>query len=102
MKKLILALALVAGALTASAKTDPALNDTIAVNNSKIERVVEDKSTNSNGKTVVKYYFLYDRQLIPTSKPVVEVYNLAKQYGAECALALVVNRETKRKRIIRN
>lgn len=101
MKKLILALALIAGALSASAK-DTAKNDTIVVDNAKIERVVEDKTTNSNGKTVVKYYFLYDHQLISTSKPVVEVYNLAKQYGADCALALVVNRETKRKRIIRN
>lgn len=101
MRKFILALALVAGALTTSAKSD-AKNDTITVDNAKIERVIEDTTTNSKGKTVVKYYFLYDHQLISTSKPVVEVYNLAKQYGAECALAMVINRETKRKRIIRN
>lgn len=101
MKKLILALAILLGGLTASAKTE-VKNDTITVENSKIERVIEDKTTNSKGKTVVKYYFLYDHQLISTSKPVVEVYNLAKQYGAECALAMVVNRETQRKRIIRN
>lgn len=101
MKKIILALALMAGALTASAKSD-AVNDTISVDNSKIERVVESKTTTSKGKAVVKYYFVYDHQLISTTKPVVEVYNLAKQYGAECALALVINRETKRKRIIRN
>lgn len=101
MKKIILALALMAGALTASAKSD-AVNDTISVDNSKIERVIEDMTTNSKGKTVVKYYFLYDHQLISTSKPVVEVYNLAKQYGAECGLAMVINRESKRKRIIRN
>lgn len=101
MRKFILALALVAGALTASARSD-APNDTITIDNAKIERVIEDKTTNSKGRTVVKYYFLYDHQLISTSKPVVEVYNLAKQYGAECALAMVINRETKRKRIIRN
>lgn len=101
MKKLILALALIAGVLTASAK-DAAQNDTITVDNAKIAKVIEDKTTNSKGKAVVKYYFLYDGELISTSKPVVEVYNLAKQYGAKCALAMVVNRETKRKRIIRN
>lgn len=101
MKKIILALALMAGGLTASAKSE-AVNDTISIDNSKIERVVESKTTNSKGKEVVKYYFVYDHQLISTSKPVVEVYNLAKQYGANCALAMVINRETKRKRIIRN
>lgn len=101
MKKIILALALMAGALTASAKSK-AVNDTISVNNSKIERVVESKATNSKGKEVVKYYFVYDHQLISTSKSVVEVYCLAKQYGANCALAMVINRETKHKRIIRN
>lgn len=101
MKKFILALAIFIGGLTASAKSD-APSDTIKVDNAKIERVIEDKTTNSKGKTVVKYYFLYDHQLILTSKPVVEVYKLAKQYGAECALAMVINRETKRKRIIRN
>lgn len=101
MKKIILALAILVGSLTASAKSD-APSDTIKVDNAKIERVIEDKTTNSKGKTVVKYYFLYDHQLILTSKSVVEVYKLAKQYGAECALAMVINRETKRKRIIRN
>lgn len=101
MKKLILALALIAGALTASAK-GTAQNDTIAVDNAKIERVVENKTTNSKGKAMVKYYFIYGGELVPTSKLVVEVYNLAKQYGANCALAVVINKETKRKRIIRN
>lgn len=101
MKKIILALAILVGSLTASAKSD-APSDTIKVDNAKIERVIEDKTTNSKGKTVVKYYFLYDHQLILTSKSVVEVYKLAKQYGAECALAMVINRETKRKRIIWN
>lgn len=101
MKKIILALALMAGALTASAKSK-AVNDTISVNNSKIERVVESKATNSKGKEVVKYYFVYDHQLISTSKSVVEVYCLAKQCGANCALAMVINRKTKHKRIIRN
>lgn len=101
MKKFILALAILVGGLTASAKSN-ALSDTVAVNNAKIERIVENKTTNSKGKAVVKYYFVYDHQLIPTTKSVVEVYKLAKQYGAECALAMVINRETKRKRIIRD
>lgn len=100
MKKFILALAIFIVGLNVSAKTE-VKNDTITVDNAKIERVIEDKTTNAKGKTVVKYYFLYDHQLISTSKPVVEVYKLAKQYGAECALSMVINRETKRKRIIR-
>lgn len=70
MKKIILALAILVGSLTASAKSD-APSDTIKVDNAKIERVIEDKTTNSKGKTVVKYYFLYDHQLILTSKSVV-------------------------------
>lgn len=101
MKKLLLALAMLVGGMTAWAGTE-AKNDTIVVDNAKIERVVEDQTTNAKGKAVVKYYFLYDHQLISTSKPVAEVYKLAKQYGAVCSLAIVVNRDTKRKHIIRN
>lgn len=101
MKKLILAFALITGALTTSAK-DPVKNDTITVDNAKIAKVVEDKTTNAKGQSVTKYYFLYDGELITTNKSVIEVYKLAKQYGANCALAIVINRETKRKRIIRN
>lgn len=96
-----MALALMVGALATSAKTN-ADNDTIAIDNAKIERIVEDTTTNSKGKTVVKYYFVYGHQLVSTSKSVVRVYRLAKQYGAECALSMVINRETKRQRIIRN
>lgn len=100
MKKFILALAIFIGGVTASAKTE-VKNDTIAIDNAKIERVIEDTTTNAKGKTVVKYYFLYDHMLISTTKSVVEVYKLAKQYGAECELVMVVNCETKRKRIIK-
>ncbi len=101
MKKLILALALMAGALTASAK-EAAKNDTIKVDNTKIEKVIETKTTNSKGEAVTKYYILYDKQLISTSKNVVEMYKLCKEYGADLALAMVINTKTNRKRIIRN
>lgn len=101
MVKSFVALALLAGAFSVSAKVT-AQNDTIAVNNAKIEKVVADTTKKSNGQTVVKYYFMYDKQLIPTSRNVVEIYQLCKQYGAECALAMVINRQTNRKRIIRD
>lgn len=101
MKKLILALALVAGALTASAK-DAVKSDTIAVDNTKIEKIIEDKTTNAKGQAVVKYYMLYNNELVPTSKNVVEMYKLCKEYGADLALAMVINTKTNRKRIIRN
>lgn len=104
MKRFIASLLIMTGALAAAAKTPaaPAQNDTISVNSDKIERVVEHKTTNSKGKEVTKYYMLYEQELIPAAKTTVEAYNLAKQYGARCALVLVVNKKTNRKRIIKN
>jgi hypothetical protein len=101
MRKSIVALIFLISAFCIQARTT-AQNDTVTVHNELIERVVSDTTVNSNGKTVVKWYMLYQHQLIPTSKSTVEVYNLCKQYGAECALAMVINRNTGKKRIIRN
>lgn len=101
MKKLILALALMAGAFSVYAETDER-NDTLSVNNDKIVKVIEKESVTSKGKKSVKYYFLYDGELVPASKMTVEHYKLAKEYGARCALAMVVYSKNKRKRIILN
>ncbi len=75
-------------------------NDTIAVNNTEINKIVTDETINTKGKKVTKYYFLYDGELIQASRHVVESYNLCQKHGAKCHLAMVVNKKTNRKRII--
>lgn len=73
-------------------------NDTIRVNNANISKVIVDNTVNTKGKKVVKYYFIYNGELVSTSKTVIDNYNLCKKYGAKCALALV--KSNSRKRII--
>lgn len=101
MKQIILALALFVGSVSAHAESE-VKNDTVAVVNSKIERMIQDETTNTKGKKVVKYYVMYSGKLIPTSKSVVNAYNLCRKYKAECALVMVINKKTNRKRIILN
>ena len=101
MKKIILTLVLALTTISAYA-ADEVKNDTIPVNNAEIVKIVEDESVNSKGKKVTKFYFLYDGELIPASRNVVESYNLCKKHDAKCRLAVVVNKKTNRKRIIRN
>ena len=54
MKRIILALALFVGSMTAYAQSE-VKNDTIAVVNSQIKKVVQDETVNAKGKKVVKY-----------------------------------------------
>lgn len=101
MKKILFAMCLAVASISALA-ADKANNDTIPVNNSGIAKVIEDESINSKGNKVTKFYFLYDGELIPASRQVVESYNLCKKHSAKCRLAVVVNKKTNRKRIILN
>lgn len=88
-------------AITAmSVNAEKVKNDTIAVNNTEINKIVTDETTNSKGMKVTKYYFLYGGELIQASRHVVESYNLCQKHGAKCHLAMVVNKKTNRKRII--
>lgn len=52
MKRIILALALFVGSMTAYAQSE-VKNDTIAVVNSQIKKVVQDETVNAKGKKVV-------------------------------------------------
>ncbi len=99
MKKYIIALALMFATIGACAQNE-AKNDTISVNNTEINKVVTDETTNSKGKKVTKYYFLYAGELVQASRHVIESYNLCQKHGAKCHLAMVVNKKTHRKRII--
>ena len=71
-------------------------NDTIRVDNTKIREVIEHKTTNSKGNPTIKYYFVYDNELISTSKTVVDKYKLSKQYKVNCSLAIIVRGKNKR------
>lgn len=64
--------------------------DTLKVDNHKITKVIEDVTTNNKGNKVTKYYFIYNGELVNTSKTVVAKYKIAKQYGANCTLAIVI------------
>lgn len=92
MKKLIFSILLFASVATFAAT--PA--DTIVVDNSKITNVVKHNGTTSTGKTSVKYYFVYDGELISTNNTTVGKYELAKQYKAKCPLILIKRGRNKR------
>ena len=72
------------------------VSDTLRVDNTKITKVIEYPTTNSKDNKTVRYYFIYKGELIKTSKTVVEKYKLAKQFGANCALVMVINKNSKR------
>lgn len=69
-----------------------AKSDTLAVNNSLITKVIRHKTTTSKGKPVTKYYFVYNGNLVSTTKTVVDKYELAKAYGVRIALIIIKNK----------
>lgn len=97
MKRFVIVVLLLAGSMSAFAEVK---NDTLSVDNAKVRELIADETANSKGKSVTKYYFLYEDELISTSKSVAERYNLCKRHGAKCRLSIVVNRKSNRKRII--
>lgn len=70
--------------------------DTLRVDNTKIERVVENKTTSANGRVTTHYYLIYNKELVRTSKNVVEKMMLCKKYNAHLALAIVIKGNNKR------
>ena len=69
-----------------------AKSDTLAVNNSLITKVIRHNTTTSKGKPVTKYYFVYNGNLVSTTKTVVDKYELAKAYGVRIALIIIKNK----------
>lgn len=69
-----------------------AKSDTLAVNNSLITKVIKHKTTTSKGKPITKYYFVYNGNLVSTTKTVVDKYELAKAYGVRIALIIIKNK----------
>lgn len=69
-----------------------AKSDTIAVNNSLITKVIRHKTTTTKGKPTIKYYFVYNGNLVSTTKTVVDKYELAKAYGVRIALIIIKNK----------
>ena len=67
-----------------------AKSDTLAVNNSLITKVIRHNTTTS--KPVTKYYFVYNGNLVSTTKTVVDKYELAKAYGVRIALIIIKNK----------
>ncbi len=69
-----------------------AKSDTLAVNNNLITKVIRHNTTTSKGKPVTKYYFVYNGNLVSTTKTVVDKYELAKAYCVRIALIIIKNR----------
>lgn len=69
-----------------------AKSDTLAVNNNLITKVIKHNTVSSKGKPVTKYYFVYNGNLVSTTKTVVEKYELAKAYGVRIALIMIKNK----------
>lgn len=74
--------------------------DTLAINYHLIQKAIVDETINTKGAKVKKYYFLYNGELISTSKNVIEKYNLCRKYNAR--LAMVMVKRGNNKRIILN
>lgn len=69
-----------------------AKSDTLAVNNNLITKVIRHNTTTSKGKPITKYYFVYNGNLVSTTKTVVDKYELAKAYGVRIALIIIKNK----------
>ncbi len=69
-----------------------AKNDTLAVDNNLIAKVIKHKTTTTKGKQIIKYYFVYNGNLVSTTKNVVDKYELAKAYGVRIALIIIKNK----------
>ena len=67
-----------------------AKSDTLAVNNNLITKVI--RHNTSKGKPITKYYFVYNCNLVSTTKTVVDKYELAKAYGVRIALIIIKNK----------
>lgn len=75
-----------------SVNCSAAKSDTLAVNNNLITKVIKHNTTTSKGKPVVKYYFVYNGNLVSTTKTVIDKYELAKAYGVRIALIIIKNK----------
>ena len=70
--------------------------DTIKVDNTQITEVIEHKTTNSKGNPTIKYYFVYQGELVNTNNTTITKYKLCKQYKAKCPLVMIVRGNNKR------
>lgn len=69
-----------------------AKSDTLSVDNNLITKVIKHKTTTTKGKPIIKYYFVYNGNLVSTTKTVVDKYELAKAYGVRIALIIIKNK----------
>lgn len=63
--------------------------DTIKVDNMKLTKTITDNTVNSKGKPVVKYYFIYNGEIIPTNKTTIDRYNLCAKHKVKCNLRAI-------------
>lgn len=92
MKKIILLFMFALISITIFGNTNA---DTIKIDDSKIEKIIEHETVNTKGNPTTKYYFIYNRELIPTSKSTVDKYNLAKKYNAKVNLVLIIRNRSR-------
>lgn len=74
-------------ALSTSYAAQP--NDTVSVDQNDVKRWIQSESTNAKGAKVVKYYCVWNDELVSTSKGVYEKAMLCKKYGVRCALICI-------------
>ena len=75
--------------------------DTISINQTSITRWITDSTKTTKGNTIIKYYCIYNGQLISTTKTTLQNVALCEKYKAKCALILITSK-TGKKRIICN
>lgn len=63
--------------------------DTIKVDNMKLTETITDNTVNSKGKPVVKYYFIYNGEIVPTNKTTINRFNLCAKHKVKCNLRAI-------------
>ena len=84
MKKILFIAVLMIMNISTVSATEKA--DTLKVDNTKIEKVIEDKTTNTKGKPVVNYYILYTKQPQFSS---IDFLLLPKHIACQCVLCSI-------------
>lgn len=63
--------------------------DTIKVDNMKLSKTITDNTVNSKGKQIIKYYFIYNGEIIPTNKTTIDRFNLCAKHKVKCNLRAI-------------
>lgn len=74
--------------------------DTIGIDDRLVSNIVQQQVNTRAGNRVIKYYVVYNHEMIPSDRETARGITLAKKYHVRCALLMLI--KNKHKRIILN